>query len=513
MDISFEGVGFCKFVEKKSMERNKAGYDKELYDTAIKSWEMRAGIREERERCKRFTYGDQWSDRLELDGYSCREDEALLRDGNLPLKNNLIRRLVRNVLGVYRNRWRVPQLVARDESERGESEAMSRLIAYNADINSLEELYARSMEEFLIGGMVVHKKWYGLQNGVLDCWTDYVQPDSFFINTDACDYRNRDVTLVGEIHMLDFGAVCAAFAKSEQDIRCLEEIYQQGSSDGRCRVLEVWRRSYTPRYHCHSLREGRVFKIDRADWQPDGLPGVRSQLIYDEEWHYTFLGPQGEVLASGISPYAHGKHPYVFKAYPLVDGEIHSFVSDVIDQQKYANRLITMYDWILRSSAKGVLLFPEGALPAGTDINDIASEWSRFNGVIVYRPRQGVPIPQQVSANSTNIGITELLNIQLRMMEDISGVSGVLQGRLDNASMSGTLLSKQTENSMNALADLIRSFESFVEEAAFKDVSNINQYYAPEKIRRIAGASLTLMAGGHRSDLFDCTQKDFHIRV
>ena len=61
MDISFEGVGFCKFVEKKSMERNKAGYDKELYDTAIKSWEMRARIREERERCKRFTYGDQWS--------------------------------------------------------------------------------------------------------------------------------------------------------------------------------------------------------------------------------------------------------------------------------------------------------------------------------------------------------------------------------------------------------------------------------------------------------------------
>lgn len=98
-------------------------------------------------------------------------------------------------------------------------------------------------------------------------------------------------------------------------------------------------------------------------------------------------------------------------------------------------------------------------------------------------------------------------------MEDISGVSGVLQGRLDNASMSGTLLSKQTENSMNALADLIRSFESFVEEAAFKDMSNINQYYTPEKIRRIAGASLTLMAGGHRSDLFDCTQKDFHIRV
>ena len=75
-----------------------------------------------------------------------------------------------------------------------------------------------------------------------------------------------------------------------------------------------------------------------------------------------------------------------------------------------------MYDWILRASAKGVLLFPEGSLPDGADINDVADEWGRFNGVIVYRPRAGVPLPQQVSSKSADIGITELLEIQMKMM-------------------------------------------------------------------------------------------------
>lgn len=195
-----------------------------------------------------------------------------------------------------------------------------------------------------------------------------------------------------------------------------------------------------------------------------------------EVWVCHFLAPGGEVLLKGESPYAHGGHPYVFKAYPFIDGEIHSFVSDIIDQQKFTNRLISMYDWILRASAKGVLLFPEGALPEGADINDVAEEWSRFNGVIMFRPKAGQPLPQQVSSNCTNIGITELLNIQLKMMEDISGVNGALQGKLESSSMSGTLYNQQTQNALISLADLLKSFESFISDATAMDISNLLQF-------------------------------------
>ena len=409
------------------------------------------GFREERERCKRFTYGDQWGDYMEDRGVKVRESEYLTSQGNMPLKNNLIRRLVRNVLGVYRNRWEQPRCRCADmEVTRMLNERLGTYMRRNR----LEELYARTMEEFLISGLAVHKKWFGNRGGNLGCRTDMVSPASFFFDVSARDFRGVDMNIAGEVHDVTFEDVLMEFAGGEADEESLRSLYGIGRGDDGhavCRVYEVWHR-------CRVVR----------------LYGNRR--LAEEVWRYAFLSPGGHVLAEGDSPYAHGSHPYVIKAYPFIDGEIHSFVSDIIDQQKLTNRLITMYDWILRASAKGVLLFPEGALPEGADINDVAEEWSRFNGVIVYKPRAGVPLPQQVSSKSADIGITELLEIQMKMMEDISGVNGALQGKLESNSMSGTLYDQQTRNSLTALADLLKCYDDFIVEATRMDVSNLRQY-------------------------------------
>ncbi len=53
----------------------------------------------------------------------------------------------------------------------------------------------------------------------------------------------------------------------------------------------------------------------------------------------------------------------------------------------------------------------------------------------------------------------------MRMMEDVSGVSGALQGRMESKSMSGTLYSQQTENSLTSLRDILETFDGFIEEA------------------------------------------------
>ena len=120
----------------------------------------------------------------------------------------------------------------------------------------------------------------------------------------------------------------------------------------------------------------------------------------------------------------------MFKLYPLIDGEVHAFVEDVIDQQRYINRLITMIDFIMGSSAKGVLLFPEDQIPDGMTIDDIADEWTKYNGIILFRPRPGSPMPQQIAVNATQVGAYEMLSLQMRLFEDISGVHGAMQGRL-----------------------------------------------------------------------------------
>lgn len=492
-------------------------------------------FRQERERNKRYVYGDQWSDIVCVNGKKMREEEYIMQQGNIPLKNNLMRRLVRNVIGVYRSQSTEPTCIARDRDEQKLGETMSTVLQYNMQLNRMNELYARSMEEFLISGMVVHRKFFGWRGDKEDCWTDYVQPNNFFIDTNMRDFRMWDCTCLGEIHDVDFDALTSEFAKSPQDYARLAEIYATARDKGAltqvwedfgysrgsneldflvpvdeslCRVIEVWRKEAKPRYRCHDWNNGEVFKIDIEDYQEmveaendkrleDGMslgmaveeiPLIEAEWFIDSYWYFYSLSPQGDILAEGESPYSHKSHPYVFKAYPFIDGEIHSFSADVIDQQRYTNRLITLYDWIMRASAKGVLLIPEDCLPKGTSPEDFADTWSRFNGVIMYKPstRHGA-VPQQIASNSTNIGINELLNLQLKFFEDISGVNGALQGKPGYSGMSAALYSQQTQNATTSLLDLLDTFGEFIRDAAYKDVKNIQQFYTRERIINIAG--------------------------
>lgn len=473
----------CVTYKKVMITENK--FDLELLDRATGCHAALRGFREDRERCKRFTYGDQWGDYMEDRGARMRESEYLASQGNMPLKNNLIRRLVRNVLGVYRNRWVRPGCRCADtESTR----SLNRMLDSYMRRNRLEELYARTMEEFLISGLAVHKKWFGRIGNRPGCRTDMVSADDFFFDPSARDFRGFDMNIIGEVHEVTFDDVLAEFASDDSDEDALRRLYgvRPGCDDGQhCRIFEVWHKVRRTSVYVHDADKGEVgesglpaagrARVNAMRMEASMSP-LRCVHRSGEEWRYSFLAPDGRVLAEGASPYSHGGHPYVVKAYPFIDAEIHSFVGDIIDQQKLTNRLITMYDWILRASAKGVLLFPEGSFPEGVDINDIAEEWSRFNGVIVYKPRPGVPLPQQVSSRSADIGITELLEIQMKMMEDISGVNGALQGKLESNSMSGTLYDQQTRNSLTALADILKCFDDFIVEGTRMDVSNLLQY-------------------------------------
>ena len=509
-----------------------------LLQRARACWEAMGAFRQERERCKRFTYGDQWGDPVLTPEGTIREEDLIRRQGNMPLKNNLIRRLVRNVLGVFRNQWEIPTCEPRDAAERPQAEAMQQLLNYNIDLNRMEELYARTMEEFLISGMAVHRKWYGTRMGRSDCWTDFVSPDSFFMNCLSGDFRNWDADLVGQLHDMSFASVCASFARTPADYTFLRQLHISGAlgetytarnsineflvpvSPGLCRVIEIWERQHIPRLICHDPLAGECWKAEpeeaekieainrrRRKKHPEGNAfEITTTWTMEEEWQYRFLTPRGIELSSGKSPYRHGRHPYVMKAYPYIDGEIHSFVSDIIDQQKYTNRLISMYDWLLRSSAKGVLMIPEGSLPEGIGPGDMAEEWSKFNGVILYRHKPGTPVPQQVTGTADSSGLAELLNIQMKMMEDVSGVNGALQGKLANASMSGTLYDQQTRNAITALTDLLKSYRDFVIDATTIDASNLRQFYTPERIQGIIGGNGGLL---HDQPGFFDTSWDF----
>lgn len=509
---------------------------KRAFDVLLQAqqyWFNMETFRRTRERNKQYAYGDQWKDHVIVDGLSMTEEEYIKMQGNVPLKNNLIRRLIRNVMGVYRGQSKEPTCTARDRDEQQLGETMSVILQCNAQVNRRTEIDARTFEDFLIGGLAVHRKWFGWRDDKLDCWTDYVNPNNFFIDSNMRDFRGWDVTCLGEIHDISFEALCSQFAETPQDYARLAEIYKHArdkeaitlvynefskseirnfdflytNNSSLCRVIEVWRKESKPRYRCHDYNNGDVFKVDIEDYDAlvvrvnqdrirrgreagmaiEDIPLIQSEWCIDDYWYYYYLTPFGDILKEGETPYEHKSHPYVFKAYPYIDGEIHAFVADVIDQQRYTNRLITLYDWIMRASAKGVLLFPEECLPTNMSLNDIADEWSRFNGVIAIKTKGTASLPQQIANNSTNIGITELLNLQLKFFEDISGVNGALQGKPGYSGMSASLYNQQTQNSTTSLLDLLDSFSMFIVDGAYKDVKNMQQFYDTKRVFNIAG--------------------------
>lgn len=514
-------------------KRNNGRRAADVLLQAQRCWDSMARFRRDRARNKRYMYGDQWGDVVRFEGKDMSEEQYLMEQGRTPLKNNLIRRLVRNVLGVYRAQSKEPTCVARDRDEQQLGETMSVVLQYNMQLNKANKLRARTFEEFLFSGLAMHKKTFGWRNDKLDCWTDKVDQNQCFLDPNMRDLRGWDCSIIGEVHDVSFEALCTEFAESAEDYTRLKQIYSRANnykhiagyyyrqfgikkenydfliSDDptRCRVIEVWRKETKQRVLCHDMNNGNLYKIELEDdytvdeenakrlqqAAEEGLPANKVPLIrrrryfVDNYWYYYYLSPFGDILKEGETPYKHKSHPYVFEMYPFIDGEIHSFVGDFIDQQRYTNRLVTMYDWIINSSSKGVLMFPEDLKPENMSMEEVAEQWTRFDGVIMYSPKPGVPMPQQIASNSTNIGISELLNLQLKFFEDISGVSGALQGKPGFSGMSASLYAQQAQNSTTSLLDLLDSFSDFEVECATKDVKNIQKFYDAKRVFNIVG--------------------------
>lgn len=511
----------------------------EVLSQAEKHWLAMDKFRRDRERNKRYCYGDQWKDLVCVDGRTMTEEQYLKEQGTVPLKNNLIRRLVRSVLGVWRSQSKEPTCYARDRDEQKLGETMSGVLQYNMQLNRMDEMLGRAMEEFLISGLVVQRKYYGWKNDKLDCWTDAVPPNNFFIDVNMRDFRGWDCSIVGEIHDVSFPSLCARFAQDPKAVDSLREIYV-GASDrtslqtflastfgesnygnlsfyapsdsSLCRVIEVWRKETKSRFRCHDVNNGDVYKIEIDDYaelvekinkarlaqaaeagmSKDEVSLIEAEWFVDEFWHYYYLSPFGDIIEAGETPYEHKGHPYVFKAYPFIDGEIHSFVGDVVDQQRYVNRLIALHDMIMKNSAKNTMIMPEEAVGGKMSFEEMIDEWSRPDGVLMVRTKNGTPMPQQMTGiNPGAIGINEVLNLQLKFFEDISGVNGALQGKPGFSGMSASLYAQQTQNSATSLLELLESFSSFVKEGAIKDVKNMQQFYNTKRITNIVGKSGT----------------------
>lgn len=458
----------------------------QILAAARDAWLAAAQFRIRRDRYKRYTYGDQWSDiLLDRKGRPAVESDLIKRSGKKPLTNNLIRQTVKTVIGRYRSSC-VEQNVY-DSSRPGKE---------YIDDNALFELDCRMLEEFLISGCAIQRIARQPRHGVSRLCIDNVDPRAFFVNAFR-DPRGADIDLIGMTHDLSFAEIVSRFADSDRKKAArLARIFSLSPADnlfrsnsligeadssfddfltpaaGRCRVIEVWTLDCRNSLLCHDTAEATAFrtanssrnrasisKINAARSKRHIAP-LRSRQSLDFVWRCRWFAPDGSLLDAYDSPFAHRSHPFAVKFYPLTDGEIHSFVEDIIDQQRCINRMTVLIDHIIGASAKGVLLFPCDQKPKNIEWDEIASTWAQSNGIIPITGN-APHMPQQIMTSTKDHGAYQLLALQMKLFENISGVSDFIAGRDIPSSTGNALFQSRMQNSAIALADLIDSFASF----------------------------------------------------
>lgn len=514
--------------DKRSLMQTKLMRYKSMYDQLYK-------FRKNAERNIDYTFGKQWCDKVKVANEWITEEENILQQGKIPLKNNMIRQLVKSVIGVFRSNKTQPEAISRDRDEQKLGEMMTNALQYAYDTNELWELDSRMLEMFLITGaasQMVRYEWNRRKN-IYDVYVQNINYSRLFFNGNIEDPRGNDITTIGMIEDLTKDELIHRFARNESDKARLESMYsginntlsiiqREGLSDDgyknmdfltpydmdKCRVIQAWELESKERLQVHDLYNGEFFMMEFTDLPKileenerrteEALSnGLSLEIInekvllkyrwfYHQYWIVRYLSPMGDILFEHESDYWHNDNPFLLKVYPLVNGEAHSFVEDVIDQQRYINRMITLIDFIMGASAKGVLVFPEDALGDMTK-EEVMDEWVKYNGVIFAKVKAGMPMPQQISTNATNIGAADMLAMQMSLLREISGVSGALQGQAAKSGTPSSLYAQETQNSQTNLLDLLESYNHFRRQRDYKMMKVIQQYYDTPRYINIVG--------------------------
>ena len=485
-------------------------------------WDAMFMFRRRRMRTKRYERGMQWDDIIEVNGKKITEAQHILDQGKVPLKNNIILQTQNSVVGVFRGNYKHPEAIARARDNQQVGEMMTAMVQYVGQINDIKEVDVADFMEGLRSGLAVQYIDYQWNNEthtkevvVISC-----APTHIFMNGGVRDVRGRDITCIGLLMDMPLHEVIQRFAHSEEDERRIRQIYSQVDKNSLvglyktfvdtrtnsldfliperndvCRVIQAWELESKEAWLVHDKYEqtlkvypyedkaaiDAMIKERNEEIELNDLDPAKCEITCkkhnDVYWYVRYMSPRGDILFEGRSPFAHRSHPFAVYMSRLVDGEIYSFEESIIDQQRYINRLITLIDFIMGASAKGVLVFPENAIPKGMSKEDILEQWASYRGVIFANLKPGVPLPQQISTNVTNIGANEMLALQLQLVRDISGVHGAMLGKEAKSGTAASLYAQEASNAQTNLLDTIESFAAFRKRRDYKIAKIIPQCY------------------------------------
>mgnify|MGYP006908803577 CR=1 FL=1 len=506
--------------------------DLELYDRSLQAWNNGDNIRKNYERIRNYVFEDQWGDVIHWRNGEITEREYIQRKGNVPLQNNIMISIQNSIVGLYTKQSGEPNCFAVKRDSQWLSDMMTATMQQNWQKTMMLSMLKKAVGEYLDGGVAVARETIKEYNGVKHAWTDHISLNHAFWEA-GDDVRMSDLRLIGVLHDVAPGELYESFCNKEygwtvEEINQVFGITDTGnhryyrtsgvqhndknklsymsfdtpSDESLCRLIEVWTKETKTRYQCYDplasnadeveyrVEVEDIGKVDAENalriqqYQQVGVPEeewalIEYELKEDEYWFYTYMAPDGTVIADGETPYEFKSHPFTISLYPYVNAEVHPFMGNIIDQQRYINRLIIMHDMAARSAAKGLTIFPIENIPDGMNKEDVADEMTEYDGILFIQTNKMNPNlrPEIITSGAVQIGTQELLQMELNLARDITNVSGALQGKTPTAGTSAARYAQETQNSTTSLEALMNDFTTFVESIATKKCMIIKQYY------------------------------------
>lgn len=519
--------------DKRRLLKHQNGKNTELLDEFKEAWENLEPLRSERARNYRYTYEDQWSDLVEDDnGELVTERERISRrTGGVVLQNNHLITIPTTLTGLYTKSATIPTVYARTPKCDDKADMMSNALQANWKRTGERELMTDRFLDLSVGGIAAVVEEWSVHEGVEDSYTFPVNVDYLAWKSRGNDPRGWDMYMVGEIRDSTLDSLASEIGASKEDydqLNALYEPFRNMSSDHStdraeiyetmsfekptntqlCRTYRIWTQESRIRLRCVDIedREEPLYKVELSDKpkidainaqrhklnnerirlaQSEGIPDGAYQLlelikyeqIWDQYWHFWMLAPDGTILEDYDSPYEHGSHPYTIRAYNYVRGKVVPFISPVIDQQRYINRLITLYDLAVNTSIKGLHMIPKSCVPDYMTNEEFAKKSVELGGWVFYDDEASDKKPEYITQNSIPVGVADLLQMQVNWVKDISNVSGALQGQQPQSGTAFARYALETENSTTSLAALISKFAYFETDVARKKLKTIHQYY------------------------------------
>ena len=493
------------------------GDGRAILDEHRSDWEQMGDYRKRRKKARDYLRGKQWEETVpdpKRNGHTITEEEHIKRQGRVPWKMNHISPVIRNLKGQMLQNRSERMAYAESRKDDEASEQMTLALRAVRRMNRARSLEADAFGEHLLGGLHVWKAGAEWNERLLreEITLDLCKTTRIAFNQDLMDRRGKGLRRIVEIHDVTMNELVSKMAQTEEDAEELVQHYAGIASheahgphgfsaedargfyhqpdSSKARVFECWRTEWRWASAIHDYATGFMGLSDATEEEiaqenafraQQGIPLVEFDRVYDRVWVCYYITPQGKILDRVETEYWHEEHPFVIGFASFLDGDYWSLVEDIIDPQRLINRITASIDHMIGASAKGVLFVDEDVLDASSmDLDEIAEEWSSFQGVISLKLKAGLRLDdqmQQITANAIPAGLFSWLAEQKQWIQELSGVTGAQQGHKPPSGTAASLYAQQQQQSSLTTLIYLDTFFQTLYELDLKVIKLVQQYY------------------------------------